>query len=158
MYAARLGRENDYRDLRQRLGALAAAAAAEGDSALAQKVRDRTRYTDGVREWLLGNPEAAYQALVDFPAMLDYMLANWWGRILLDSRRPELAIPYFIGERTDPLAHLYLGKAYEALGRDAEARAAYQYFLLWWAAADPEFRPLLDDARRALTRIGQRLN
>ncbi len=47
--------------------------------------------------------------------------------------------------------------AYEATGRDAEARDAYQYFLTWWSEADPQLQPLVDEARQGLARIAARL-
>ena len=43
------------------------------------------------------------------------------------------------------------------MGRDAEARDAYRYFLTWWSEADPELQPLVDEARQSLTRIAARL-
>lgn len=114
---------------------------------------------DGLGAWLAGDPEAAHERLYDYtPPSPELEVPNlWWGRILLEAGRPEEAIPYFVGERGQPLAHLYLGAAYEALGRDAEARAAYRYFLTWWSEADPGLKPLLDEARQGLTRIGARL-
>jgi DNA-binding SARP family transcriptional activator/TolB-like protein len=154
VYAALKGRAQDHHDLRERLGALAAAAAAQGDT-LAQRVRINATITDGLSAWLFGDPEAAYQTLVDVPTLLDFLPADWWGRILLDSGRPGRAIPFFTGMRNDPLSHLYLGEACEAAGRDTEARAAYHYFLHWWAEADPALRPLLDEARRGLARVGR---
>ncbi|MDH3289442.1 MAG: hypothetical protein OEO20_03550 [Gemmatimonadota bacterium] len=155
LYAASRGLEDDYRDLRRRLEAFGAAA--EGDTLLAQEARDRTRVADGLGAWLFGDPEAAYRTLVDFPRLLDFASADWWGRILLESGRPEQAIPYFIGLRTAPDPHLYLGRAYELLGRDAEARQAYEYFLRWWADADRELAPMIDEARRGLARVRRRL-
>jgi DNA-binding SARP family transcriptional activator/TolB-like protein len=157
LYAARRGRAQDYAALRKRLVVLAKTAAVDGDTALARDAGDLARTTDGLSAWLSGDPEAAYRTLVDFPPLFDFANEDWWGRILLESGRPALAIPYFIGLRTAPDPHLYLGKAYEALGRDAEARDAYEYFLRWWADADPEIEPLLDEARRGLARVRQRL-
>ncbi|MDH3521823.1 MAG: hypothetical protein OEM49_15350, partial [Myxococcales bacterium] len=157
LYAARRGREGDYHDLRQRLEALTAAAVADGDTALARETRDLTRITHGLGAWLLGDPATAYRTLVDFRPLFGFAPPDWWGRILLESGRPEQAIPYFIGLRTAPDPHLYLGKAYELLGRDAEARQAYEYFLRWWADADRELAPMIDEARRGLARVRRRL-
>ncbi len=50
-------------------------------------------------------------------------------------------------------AHLRLGRIAEAAGRAGEARAHYERFLFLWSGADPEFRPLLDEAESALARL-----
>ena len=82
----------------------------------------------------------------------------WWARILIRVDRPDEALPYLIAQRSDALPHLYLGEAYEALGRDAEARDAYEYFITYWAEADPELQWLVDEGRQGLMRIAARLN
>jgi serine/threonine-protein kinase len=50
-------------------------------------------------------------------------------------------------------AHLRLGRIAEAAGRVTEARAHYQRFLFLWSDADPEFRPLIEEAEAALVRL-----
>jgi DNA-binding SARP family transcriptional activator/TolB-like protein len=153
LYAALKGRAQDYDGLRERLDALGAAAASHGDTA-AQRVREITTITDVLGKWLFGHPDSAVRALAGTSSLPGALPADWWGRILLDAGRPAEAIPFFIGMRNDPLTHLYLGKAYEAVGRSAEARAAYQYLLRWWADADSSLRPLLDEARRPSAQAG----
>lgn len=158
LYAHYRGRDEDHRELRDRLAELGVEAAAE-DTALARAVGEILLLIDGLGLWLAGDTEAAYEALVDFPRSSDVNVAElWYGQMLLELDRPAEAIPYFVSGRSDPVSHLYLGKAYETLGRYREARAAYRYFLTWWSEADPELMPLVDEARQGLTRIAGRLN
>lgn len=46
-----------------------------------------------------------------------------------------------------------VGRAQEKLGREAEAIEAYEYVLAAWQDADPELRPRVEAARRAITRL-----
>ncbi len=158
LYSAYRGREEEYRALRGSLDGMRVALAAI-DTSAAEQMSALMRVLDGLGAWLAGDPEAAYETLHDYtPPSPELEIPNlWWGRILLESGRPEQAVPYFVGERGQPLAHLYLGAAYEAMGRDGEARDAYRYFLTWWSEADPGLQPLVDEARQALMRIGARL-
>ncbi len=158
LYSAYRGREEEYRAMRGSLDGIRAAIAAM-DTSAAEEMSALMRVLDGLGAWLTGDPEAAYETLHDYtPPSPELELPTlWWGRILLETGRPEQAIPYFVGERGQPLAHLYLGAAYEALGRDAEARDAYRYFLTWWSEADPGLQPLVAEARQSLTRIAARL-
>ncbi len=158
LYSAYRGKDEEYRAMRGSLEGMRAALAAI-DTSAAQQMSALMRVLDGLEAWLTGDSEAAYERLNDYTAPTpELAIPNlWWGRILLDTGRPQQAIPFFVGERGQPLAHLYLGAAYEALGRDAEARAAYRYFLTWWSEADPGLQPLVDEARQALTGIGARL-
>ncbi len=158
LYSAYRGRQEEYRALYGRLDEMRPALAAQDTSAAVQMAA-LMRLLDGLAAWLAGDPAAAYEKLHDYTAPSpELSIPNlWWGRILLETERPDEAIPYFVGERNQPLPHLYLGAAYEALGRDAEARDAYRYFLTWWSDADPELQPLVDEARQSLTRIAARL-
>ncbi len=158
LYSAYRGREEEYRAMRGSLDGIRAAIAAV-DTSAAEEMSALMRVLDGLGAWLTGDPEAAYETLHDYtPPSPELELPTlWWGRILLETGRPEQAVPYFVGERGQPLAQLYLGAAYEALGRDAEARDAYRYFLTWWSEADPGLQPLVAEARQSLTRIAARL-
>lgn len=49
---------------------------------------------------------------------------------------------------------LPLARALEAAGRTKEARAAYRRFVAAWADADASARPRVEEARRALARLG----
>lgn len=50
-------------------------------------------------------------------------------------------------------AQLELGRTYERLGERALARERYRIVAEAWATADPEFQPLVDEARSALARL-----
>jgi tetratricopeptide (TPR) repeat protein len=158
MYAAYRGWEDQQTEHRGRLGEVAAAVSA-GDSSAAVVMKQVLRLVDGLSAWLGGDAQRAYDILIEFTPQPDLELPRgWWAQILIETGRPDEAIPYLVGQRSDPFAHLYLGQAYEALGRDAEARDAYEYFLTYWADADPELQWLVDEARQGLTRIAARLN
>ena len=85
---------------------------------------------------------------------------RWWlGQIYLDLGQPREAIRWFnsfvsISGAYWPLAHLYIGQAYEQLGDVELARRAYASFLDMWRDADPEVQPIVDEARDALRRLG----
>lgn len=154
LYARYRGRDADHRELSGRLSQFAAE-----DTASARLIRNVLWLIDGLGDWLAGGTQEGYEKLKDFPHERGLGVSGqWYGQMLLELDRPDDAIPYLIAQRGDPIAYLYLGKAYEASGRDDEARAAYQYFLAWWADADPALQPLVDEARRALVGIAGRLN
>jgi tetratricopeptide (TPR) repeat protein len=82
------------------------------------------------------------------------------GELLAELGRPEEALPWYAsigGYYTDlPLiapSHLRRAEIYERLG-DAE-NAAYHYntFIELWRDADPELRPMVEAAQRALERL-----
>jgi hypothetical protein len=54
-----------------------------------------------------------------------------------------------------PLAHLALGRAYEAAEKPDSAALAYRKFLRFWNRADPELQDKVADARRALEELIQ---
>ena len=51
-------------------------------------------------------------------------------------------------------AHLRQAQIYEHLGQAGEAIRHYEAFIRLWTRCDPEFRPMLDDARLRLERLG----
>jgi len=158
MYAAYRGWEDQQSEHRGRLGEIAAALSAE-DSSAAVIMEEVLRLVDGLTAWLGGDAQGAYDLLIEFTPQPDLELPRtWWAQILIEVDRPDEAIPYLVGQRSDPLSHLNLGRAYEALGRDAEARDAYEFFLTYWADADPELQWLVEEARQGLMRIAARLN
>jgi eukaryotic-like serine/threonine-protein kinase len=54
-----------------------------------------------------------------------------------------------------PLAHLALGRAYEAAEKPDSAALAYRKFLRFWNRADPELQDKVADVRRALEELIQ---
>ena len=158
IYAAYRGWEDDERELRGRLGELAAAASAQ-DTSVAGFMEEMLRLVDGMTAWVSGDAQGAYDLLSDFTPQPGLEVPTlWWAQILIRVGRPDEALPILIAQRSDALPHLYLGMAYEALDRDAEARDAYEYFITYWADADPELQRLVDEGRQGLTRIAARLN
>jgi TolB-like protein len=158
LYAVYRGREGDHRLLRDRLDAIIAVAATQ-DTSTANYFQSLQLLIDGFEAWLGGDSQAAYDILSQFTPRDDLSIPSMGNaQILLDVERPDEALPYLLAMRSNPVARFYLGRAYEALGRDAEAREAYEYFLSSWADADLDLMPLVDRARRALTRIAARLN
>lgn len=79
-------------------------------------------------------------------------------RILIALDRPAEALEALGRLGPEPLAVFDRARAYEALGRDAEARAAYEFFLRYWQPDVPELEALADSATAGLTRITARLN
>ena len=74
----------------------------------------------------------------------------------MEMGRPREARPYFesLGANWLPAAHA-LGRVYERLGMTEQARQAYATFLAQRQHADPEFQPMIQDARAALERLSQ---
>ncbi|HET6638761.1 MAG TPA: tetratricopeptide repeat protein, partial [Gemmatimonadota bacterium] len=52
-------------------------------------------------------------------------------------------------------AYLELARILERTGRPAEARDAYQFVVYAWRNADPELRPMVEEARRAVARLSR---
>jgi tetratricopeptide (TPR) repeat protein len=97
-------------------------------------------------------------SLLDFRHwMLLRTITAWHGRLLLELDRPRDAIPYFkttaFGLAQDALDAYYLGRAYEASNQPEEARSAYEYFAAAWKDADPELRPMVEEALRSVRRL-----
>jgi Flp pilus assembly protein TadD len=68
--------------------------------------------------------------------------------------RPSLspwASDYYPG---DGFWHLERGRTYERLGDRAAARRAYRTVADLWRHPDPELRPLAEEARQAVRRLG----
>jgi tetratricopeptide (TPR) repeat protein len=84
---------------------------------------------------------------------------RWWlGELLLELDRSREAEVYFksVGEHTylpSIWAWYRLGRIYEKLGRQEEAREAFATFAAGWRDADPELQPLVEEARAAAKRL-----
>ena len=81
------------------------------------------------------------------------------GQVLFDRGELDAATRYFGSFHpydfyTSP-AEYYLGRIGEAKAERDEAAAHYRRFLTWWRDADPELRPMWDDARNRLTSMTQ---
>ena len=79
-------------------------------------------------------------------------------RMLLALDRPEEALDVLAPLGIDPLAEYERAQAFESLGRDADARTSYQFFLQHWYPDLPELEARIDSATAGLARIAARLN
>ncbi len=98
------------------------------------------------------------EALDRFESLLsNYAYPAWVvgyvGQLSFELGRLDDAERAFLRLWDEPTAHLYLGRIYERTGRTAEALEAYEFVLYAWRNADPELEPLIDEARRAVTRL-----
>ncbi|MEJ2546946.1 MAG: hypothetical protein P8125_03920 [Gemmatimonadota bacterium] len=105
----------------------------------------------GNRAWdrLQGNPFLGYETS---------MWRVFRGHVLGASGRPEQVLGVLEALPRNVIASLHRARALEALGRDAEAREQYQFFLEYWRPDMPELSALTDSATAGLTRIQTRLN
>jgi hypothetical protein len=79
-------------------------------------------------------------------------------RLLLALDRPEEALEVLAPLGINPLAEYERAQAFESLGRDADARTSYQFFLDHWNPDLPELEARIDSATAGLARIAARLN
>jgi serine/threonine-protein kinase len=133
-------------------------AEAEGDSAAIDGRRFQLRSAEAIGLMERGQLQEAADA---FEALRSpFWTHRWWlGQIYLELGQPRDAIQWLntfvsISGAYWPLAHLYLGQAYEELGDAEQARNAYAAFLDMWRDADPELQPLVEEARAALELLG----
>jgi hypothetical protein len=81
------------------------------------------------------------------------------GKMLFDWERLHDAERYFSSFQPydyfyTSQAELFLGRINEALDRPEEALVHYHRFVTWWEFADPSLRPLWQEGRQALARLG----
>jgi tetratricopeptide (TPR) repeat protein len=133
---------------------------ASGDSVGMRQFDAIAQALKGYAEWKHGRPSEALQVLDQArpyigPYTSDVALPlGWWiGEVLLELGRPAEATPYFRAQWREPLARYELAKIYDQLGEDAKARAEYETFIAGWSDADPELQPVVERARRAMTRL-----
>ena len=119
---------------------------------------------DGIGDLMLafmeGDPETALRLFEASPVsgQLSKDFRRFRARLLIALDRSEEALETLGPLGTDPVAEFDRARAFEALGRDAEARAAYEYFLRYWTPDLPELEARADSATAGLTRIAARLN
>ena len=157
-YAIDRGQWDEYETVLSRMRQRLENAEAEGDSAAINGGLFQLRSAEAIGLMERGQLEEAAEA---FEALRSpFWPHRWWlGQIYLELGQPRDAIQWLntfvsISGAYWPLAHLYLGQAYEELGDAEQARNAYAAFLDMWRDADPELQPLVEEARAALERLG----
>jgi tetratricopeptide (TPR) repeat protein len=136
---------------------MARAALAEGDTVSARRWDRSVRDAEAHALWRQGRKAdalAGYQSL-----LANHVEAEWalWymGQLATELGRLDLAERAYERLWLEPLATRNLGRIYERTNRPVEAREAYEVFALAWRDADPELQPLVQEARRAITRLGR---
>jgi class 3 adenylate cyclase/tetratricopeptide (TPR) repeat protein/TolB-like protein len=150
-------------DLRRAIGAYrdAAARATPEDSIEARNFEATASALEGYATWRSGDPARAWTTLDAARKRLTWNSENAWIRwwmagIATDLGRPEDAIRYLesVQDWFDTLALRALGPAYEAAGRQDDARRTYELLLSAWSESDPEFAPRVAEVRQRLAGLG----
>ncbi len=125
-----------------------------------QQARVTAAVDESLESWRSGDAQAALAGLRALPERIRTApsVRRLSARLLLDLDRPEGALEMLAPLGVDALAELDRARALEALGRDAEAREAYEFFLAGWQPDLPELSVLADSATAGLARIAARLN
>jgi tetratricopeptide (TPR) repeat protein len=132
-----------------------------GDSTSARFAEGTARALEGYELWKRGEAGEAVPILQGAQRQatpvdrgdLNFTIRSWLGGLLLELGRPQEAEPYFRSLPDAVFSYYKLGQIYEALGKNAEAREAYQTFALATRDADPELQGMVGDARRAVARL-----
>jgi serine/threonine protein kinase/tetratricopeptide (TPR) repeat protein len=130
---------------------------ASGDSVPARSWERAAREAEAHGLWRQGRKEEALRAFQDILGNDAHGWRALWyvGRLAFELDRLDQAERAFraLWEWDGPTAQLYLARIYERTGRSSEALDAYESVIYAWRNADPELRPLVDEARRAITRL-----
>lgn len=138
----------------------------EGDSLSAEFAFGGVDALEGFRAWREGRTEEATELLdrARVRTVTEFyplnILVRWWlAQMTLEADEPKKAAEYFLslshGEAvtTDPWATFQLARIQEELGLHHEARENYTFFALAWRDADPQFQPLVRQARQSAIRL-----
>ncbi|HUE95389.1 MAG TPA: adenylate/guanylate cyclase domain-containing protein [Longimicrobiaceae bacterium] len=136
---------------------------ASGDSLDADFHETAANALEAYGQWKRGHGAEALpilEAIFHGPADPTGGMLKWWlGELSLELGKRREAALYFGsiwgGENAllRTRAEFYLGEIYTDLGEFEKARESYEYALLAWRDADPELRPRIQQARRALARL-----
>jgi serine/threonine-protein kinase len=134
---------------------------------LAEGVRAQVSLANGNSAEALAALESArlqswYQAMVSSPFYSQDRERYLRAELLAASDRDEEALIWyngFIGGSVYALAylapsHLERARIYERRGEREQAAFHYRRFIELWSQSDPELRPILQEAERALARLG----
>jgi tetratricopeptide (TPR) repeat protein len=125
-------------------------------------VAKREQALEGYALWRRGQPTAAL-ALLDLSGTKMVPIAQLWlgqlyqelGR-LHDAGRVYRSFSDGSAQArlsTAPLAQRELGMIYEQLEEYDKALESNEYFVHYWQDADPEFQPMVEEARQAIIRL-----
>jgi tetratricopeptide (TPR) repeat protein len=157
-YAAERGRWREHADLLAHARDVLRRELAAGDSASAQRWQMAVREAEAHGLWRRGRKEEAlrvFESILRGDTLRGARGLWYVGRLAFElgrldqAERAFRALWYWDG----PPAQLYLGRIYERTGRPAEALEAYESVLHAWRNADPELKPLVDEARQGVTRL-----
>ena len=151
-YAADRGRWDEHDRLVARIESIAEHRLADGDTSEAQAARGMAGVARGYGQVKRGQfeglalVESAHDAgWFDWPEVI--------GTLYVEADSLEAAVRHYRSEWTDPLVRLKLAGVYERLGEMEKARDAYLYFVESWVDADPELRPIVEEAKQAIVRL-----
>jgi tetratricopeptide (TPR) repeat protein len=153
-HAAVENRWSDHEFLVEKLEALSEQALAEGDTGAARVRTAQANWARGIGEWKQGRPEAGFALMEEARrgAGFTYVPA-FAGDLLMQIGDYSAAVRHYKTDWTGPLTRLKLARAYEMLGENEKAHAAYAYFVEAWADADPELQPMVEEAKRSMVRL-----
>jgi hypothetical protein len=83
---------------------------------------------------------------------INFVVRWWLGDLLVMLDRPRDALRYY-QTLWNPFGTYESARIYESLDEHEKARQSYEYALRAWQEADPELRPEIQEARRALARM-----
>lgn len=163
-YAADRARWPAHKEAIGRLRAEAGELVATGDSVLARDHAVAARALEAYGLWKRGRGTQALpllEAAFHEVAAPNQMIKWWLGELSLELGRPREAAVYFASiwgyasgaGALKPMAALRLGEIYAGLGEFEKARQSYEYALMAWQEADPEMRPRVAVAQRALAEL-----
>jgi tetratricopeptide (TPR) repeat protein len=161
-YAADRGAWTEHGAAVHRLRLYATAFLERGDSTSARFADGAARGLEGYGIWRRGRAEEALPVLQAAQRAatplergdLNFSMRWWIARLLMELKRPAEAEPYLRSLSVDaPSIYYELGRVYETLGRYDDARRSYELFAVAFKDADPELRPLAEEARRAASRL-----
>jgi tetratricopeptide (TPR) repeat protein len=108
-----------------------------------------------------GTLDGAFTALEDAHARtlhtgpgLNSTIAYWLGELSLERGRPWEALDFFTAAERRSVAAEAIARAYERFGDREAARDFYAWLPVAWRDADPALQPRVEEARRAVARLG----
>ncbi|HET6616924.1 MAG TPA: tetratricopeptide repeat protein, partial [Gemmatimonadota bacterium] len=168
-HAADRGRWDEHRDAMERLRRAGQTVAASGDTARARVLRGAADALEGYGEWRQGRPREALSRLEEARKdVVSYYLEGFWNEtirywlatLLLELDQPEEAARYLeslwnqhYSLYRDPYTTYEVAKLRDRLSHEPEAIEAYEYALTGLQNGDPDVQPVVNGARRAITRL-----